>query len=81
MISRELDGELVLRNAITGNTHLLQPLAAEVLRTLMAAPEGLTTAEVCAHVAGPEESLEDWFPSIEATLLEFQRLGLATASG
>ena len=77
---RELDGELVLRNDATGSTHLLEAFQAEVLRALIMAPGGLTTAEAAAALAGTSETQEDCLKSVEATLLDFQRLGLARRS-
>jgi PqqD family protein of HPr-rel-A system len=81
LIMQDLDGDLVVRNDLTGSTHLLAPLQAEVLRTLMAEAQGLTAAELAARLADPGDSQEDWRQSIEATLSEFQRLGLAAPSG
>ena len=77
---RELDGEVVIRNDITGSTHLLEPLAAEVLRTLASKAGGLSTNELAAELAGRYEAEEDWSQSIEAILSDFQRLGLAEPS-
>ena len=77
LMLREFDGELVVKNDVTGSTHLLDPLAAKVLRTLIAAPEGLTAAELGARLAEGIEEQADWSALIEPTLMEFQRLGLA----
>lgn len=74
---RELDEELVVRNAATGSTHLLGSPAAEVLLTLASVSEGLTVAELVAQLAGGGEDDEHWSQSIEAILSDFQRLGLA----
>ena len=76
LIWREFDGELVLRNAMTGNTHLLQPPAAEVLRTLIAEKQGLTAAELAARI-GDDVEQEGWRTAMEELLGEFKRLGLA----
>jgi hypothetical protein len=72
LIWRELDGELVLRNAMTGSTHLLQPPAAQVLKTLIAEKQGLTAAELAAHIGDDAET-----PDMQELLGEFKRLGLA----
>ena len=77
LVIRELDGELAVLNGLTGNTHLLEPLAAEVLRTLMMAAGGLTASELVTRLAEAHDTREDWLKSIEAALSEFQRLGLA----
>ena len=68
LIWRELEGELVLRNAQTGSTHLLQSPVSRVFLELLAAPEGVATSALAALV-GEDPSL---------ALSEFQRLGLAT---
>lgn len=60
---RELEGELVVRNARTGSTHLLDPFAAAVLRALIEADPDLF------------ERLDR--TNVEAVLSEFERLGLA----
>ena len=81
LLRRELDGELAVLNDLTGSTHVLDALPAEVLRTLMMAAGGLTASEIVARLAHGEHSHEDWLKSIEATLSEFQRLGLAHPAG
>ncbi|HVC11498.1 MAG TPA: HPr-rel-A system PqqD family peptide chaperone [Burkholderiales bacterium] len=77
LIWRELDGELVVRNARTGNTHLLEPLAAEVLRALTEAQAGLTVADLVARLRDDAATEDEWSGAIEAVLTEFERLGLA----
>lgn len=74
---RDLDDELVLRNARTGNTHLLEPLGADVLRALMQSDEPLTAAELAIRLRDEESDDDQWQTSIETALSEFQRLGLA----
>ena len=71
---RELEGELVVRSARTGSTHLLEPLAAAVLRALVEADAGLTVPELITRL-----HVEGTFAAIEAVLSEFQRLDLAEA--
>jgi len=76
---RELDGDLVVRNACSGSTHLLEPLAGRVLRALIDTSNGMTIEDLVARLhadAVPEERAEE-FAAIEAVLSEFQRLGLA----
>jgi hypothetical protein len=41
---RELEDELVVRNAATGSTHLLEPMAGKALVALARAPAGMTLA-------------------------------------
>lgn len=80
LIWRELDEELVVRNARTGNTHLLEPLAAEVLRTLLESEAGLSALELVSRLRDGEGTEDEWETSIEAVLSEFERLGLAEGS-
>jgi len=71
---REFDEELVVRNAATGSTHLLQPLAAEVLTLLMETGDGMTAAQLAASL-GDEGG--GGIAAMEELLQEFKRLGLA----
>ena len=77
---RDLDGEIAVRNDLTGSTHLFDSLAAELLHTLLRAEEPLSTGELAARLAGEGEAPGELAKSIEATLSEFQRLGLAEPS-
>lgn len=79
LIWRELDGELVLHNARSGSTHLLEPLAGEVLRTLLDAGSGMSVSDLVARLRddSADEDIAEWFAAIEEVLSEFQRLGLA----
>lgn len=74
---RELEGELVVRNAQTGSTHLLEPLAGEAFRVLMAAGGQLSVPELVAQLRSPEEPEDEWYAAVESVLEEFRRLGLA----
>ena len=67
---RELEGEIVLRNAHTGSTHLVGALAAEVLRALIAARAGVALGELAARLPGERTAIEE-------VLRDFERLGLA----
>lgn len=77
---RKLDHEVIVRNELTGSTHLLDSLAAEVLLTLVTAKSALSAGELAAALAGEGETEPELLPSIEATLSEFQRLGIAEPS-
>jgi len=69
----------VVLNARSGSTHLLEPLAAEVLRALAEADAGMSIPDIVACLrddAAAEEALE-WLSAVESVLTEFQRLGLA----
>lgn len=74
---RELDGQLAVRNSRSGSTHLLEPLAGEVLRELLRARAGMTTEDLVARLADENDAREEWLAAIEAVLAEFERLGLA----
>jgi PqqD family protein of HPr-rel-A system len=71
---REFDDELVVRNAMTGSTHLLQPLAAEALALLMEAGDGMTAAELADRLG---DEAAGGIAAMESLLQEFKRLGLA----
>ena len=73
---RQFGDELVVRNAATGNTHLLHALSAEVLRLLVESAEGVTAAELAAKV-GEADERAGWIAAMEDQLSEFKRLGLA----
>lgn len=79
LIWRELDGELVVHNAASGSTHLLEPMAGEVLRALIEASSGMSVADLVARLRGDlaAEDTSEWSAAIEGVLSEFQRLGLA----
>jgi PqqD family protein of HPr-rel-A system len=77
---RDFDGDIVVRNARTGSTHLLERFPAEVLRALMEAEGPLSVADLearlrlrCVRVDDDEQ----WSTAIEEVLSEFHRLGLA----
>jgi len=73
---RELDGELAVRNALTGSTHLLEAPAAGVLAALIDAETGLTVPELTARTRDALAPAD-----MEELLAEFQRLGLAEPAG
>jgi hypothetical protein len=70
LVWRELDGELAVRNAETGSTHLLGALAGKVLQALIEAHCALTVDELIARLRSDTSTIED-------VLTEFERLGLA----
>jgi PqqD family protein of HPr-rel-A system len=76
LIWRELDSELVVRNARSGSTHLLEPLAGEVFRTLVEADAPMSVADLVARLREGSDAQDEWFAALEAVLSEFQRLGL-----
>jgi hypothetical protein len=81
--AREWDGEFVVRNECTGNSHLLGPLAGRVLGVLLAAGGPLDADEIAARLEIAAASMEssDEMDAIERVLAEFCRLGLAELEG
>jgi PqqD family protein of HPr-rel-A system len=74
------DEEIVVRNARTGSTHLLEPLSAQVFLALMEAGDDLSVEALQERLAGAEpgdNGTDEWRTAISAVLSEFQRLGLA----
>ena len=76
---RELDGQLVVLNVQSGSTHLLEPLAGEVLRALTEEKAGMTVPELVErlHSRVAAEDIAELSSAVDAALSEFQRLGLA----
>ena len=74
---REWDGELVVRNEHTGSTHLLGPLATEILKLLVATPIGLTSAALVSRLEDARTSAAVDAAAVEEVLTEFRRIGLA----
>ena len=76
---REFDGAVVVRNARTGSTHLLERFPAEVLRTMMGADGPMSVSELEARLSLPatgDENGAQWSTAIEEVLQNFHRLGL-----
>ena len=80
LVDREWDGEIVVLNTLTGDTHLLGPVAAVIYRALQRAPH--FDDELTEHLVGEldTEEVTDARGLVEATLLEFSRLGLIASS-
>lgn len=77
---RDFEADIVVRNARTGSTHLLEGFTAEVLRTLMEAEGPLSVADLEARLrlrCMRVEDDEQWSTAIEQVLNEFHHLGLA----
>jgi len=72
---REWDGEAVLYNDLSGNTHLLDGGAVDVLLALRAGP--LDAATLAAHLADRFDADGEALPAaIEAMLTDLARLDL-----
>jgi PqqD family protein of HPr-rel-A system len=73
------EGELVLFDEESGSTHLLSLEGAEVALTLAGEPLGLNVPQLAdqLYATASEEERAEAEAGIQATLLEFQRLGLA----
>ena len=76
---REWDGEVVVFNQNTGNTHLLGDLAGAVLLRLISAGRGATVESLATGLTDdPSQAGADtWMPAVAKVLSEFARLGLA----
>jgi PqqD family protein of HPr-rel-A system len=79
IVWREWDGEFVVRNELSGSTHLLGLLAGSVLQALLEADEALSIREISTRLNDhPDAATESaWCAAIDEALAEFQRLGLA----
>ena len=76
---REWDGEIVVFNDLTGNTHLLNLIAGLVLRRLAESGAEFSAAELTESI-GPSEPVEAdiaLIEAVEAVLTDFERYGLA----
>jgi len=79
LVCREWDGEAVLYNDLSGNTHLLDGAAIDVLQALRAAP--LDTAMLAQRLAERFGATADELsPEIEDMLAELARLDLIEPS-
>jgi len=75
---RDWDGDFVVRNHLSGSTHLLGPLAGQVMLALLALDDPATVDDLAAALEAPAAvQASDWTASIEGVLAEFERLGLA----
>jgi PqqD family protein of HPr-rel-A system len=76
---REWGDETVVYNARTGSTHLLNELAGEVLRRLVAAEKGATIEALVAELADEASGAgsPEWTGAIIHVLSDFERIGLA----
>jgi len=76
---REWDGEAVLYNDLSGNTHLLDGAAIDVLQALRAAPrDAAALAQALAERFGADAA--ELSPGIEDMLAELARLDLVESS-
>ena len=74
---RDWDGDFVVRNHCTGDTHLLGPLAGRVLLALTARDDAATVDSLAVAIERPAAvQVSDWTVSIAEVLSEFERLGL-----
>ena len=79
---RDFDGQSVVRNACTGNTHLLEALPAQILRTLVEAGDFLSDTELAQRLAGETAGTDDFeacATAIQTLLKELERQGLVEA--
>ncbi len=80
LLDREWDGEIVLLNTLSGDTHLLGHDASLVYRLLQRGPH--TDFELVQEFVRDSDACdrEDLGARVEAALLEFSRLGLIMCS-
>jgi PqqD family protein of HPr-rel-A system len=80
LVCREWDGESVVYNHSTGNTHLLDEFSAMVLRQLIDARGPLAATDLSASLAGDAtaEERDRCDAAVAAVLREFDRLGLVS---
>jgi PqqD family protein of HPr-rel-A system len=73
---RYWNGDCVVYNPLTGSTHVLDIVAGEVLKVIMAAPA--TSRELCQHVAEFLEIPNDvrTADNVDAVLAALDELGL-----
>lgn len=73
---RYWNGDYVVYNPLTGNTHVLDIVAGEVLQVIMAAPT--TSRELCRHVAAFLEIPDDarTAENVDGVLVTLDELGL-----
>src|SRR5436309_4873707 len=79
IVSREWNGEFVVRNERSGSSHLLGTLAGKVLQILVEADCALSVAEIATRLDDPLAVAPDseWCAAIDEVLAEFHRLELA----
>ena len=78
---RQWDDELVVYDDVTGSTHHLSSLGADVLLALVEHPAGITVTSLVAHVRHHmQPSAHGLLPAaIAGTLAELARLDLANS--
>jgi PqqD family protein of HPr-rel-A system len=76
---RSWEDELVLYNDATGATHHLDPLGSEVMRALLAHPQGISEADLASKLAPLVDSAEQAVlrAQISQTLIKLDELQLA----
>jgi len=78
---REWDGEFVVYNRATGNTHHLNPIGGGVMLALLRHPSGVEMPALVRHVTAAFETTdsEDIAAAIAGVLAELAQLQLAIA--
>jgi len=77
LVWREWEGQLVVRNARSGSTHLLSPSGTKVLLGLIGSEHGLEIAEIASQLFELRDGGTEEMAGLEALLAEFEKLGLA----
>ena len=73
---REWDGQCVVRNSRTGNTHLLSPFASQILLTLVSSDSGVASPRLAGELSSSILHDANRVAAVEQVLTEFQRVGL-----
>ena len=78
---REWDGDYVVYNLLSGDTHVLDIVTGEVLRTIMA--DRTSGGDLCRHIADFLEVPNDAAiaDQVDGILIALDRLGLIEPSG
>ena len=76
---REWGGEFVIRNDLSGSTHLLAEGPGRVLLALCESEAGVTISDMLQKLNSEGHAIDEkeWIADLEAILSEFERLGLA----
>ena len=80
---REWDGEVVLYDDATGDTHHLDALGGEVLLTLIAHPRGVATTQIVRDIGDRMDELDvaRLASQVERAIARLAEVGLARRAG